>query len=331
MPLYLEAPIKGRSPNYRIRGTYIRVRVDQTSGTPRKDVALKIMRDIQAKIERGEFTARVVEPDFMSAADSYVDNGGDKTYVASLAKHFTNTPLSKITQAAVDAAAMALYPNHSPATRNRQVYTPVSAILAHAGAPLRLKRPKGAAGKRRLAWLTPEEASRLIASATALKPNFGALLAFLFGTGCRLSEGLNLMGRDLDLPNGVAFIADSKNGEPRTAHLPPNLVAMLANTDLGKDEEPAFRMRLQGSIGYMLDKAAGAAGVTIPDGIAFHIACHSWATWMRRYGKADTKALLATGRWKSAHAAGVYEHTDSRAESKLADLIPLTLPRVNGV
>jgi hypothetical protein len=48
MPLYLEAPRKGRSPNYRIRGTYLRTEVDQTSGSPRKEIALRIKRAIEA-------------------------------------------------------------------------------------------------------------------------------------------------------------------------------------------------------------------------------------------------------------------------------------------
>lgn len=331
MPLYLEAPKAGRTTNYRIRGTHLRTKVDETAGTPRRDIALKIKRAIEEKIERGEYAPKVREPDFMMATISYLDAGGDNRFTARLTAHFAETPLSQITQASIDAAAVALYPDAAPATRNRQVYTPVSAILVHAGVNLRIARPKGAQGKRRLAWLTPEEATRLIASATAV-PRFGALLAFLFGTGCRLGEALALEGRNLDLPNGIAFIADSKNGDPRAAHLPPNLVAMLANTDgLGEGRDRVFGWRSSTQPYELLNRAAHASGVDIPDGIAFHIASHSWATWMRRYGGADTRALMATGRWKSASAAGVYEHTDSREESRRADLIPLILPRAKSV
>jgi hypothetical protein len=43
--------------------------------------------------------------------------------------------LSQIDQKAIDAAAIARYPgdNNSPATRNREVDTPISAVLKHAG------------------------------------------------------------------------------------------------------------------------------------------------------------------------------------------------------
>lgn len=329
MPIRLEAPRPGRTSYYHLRGKHLHTKVDQTTGSTRKDVALKIKRAVEQQIERGEFAGKSTGPDFLTAATSYVNGGGEETHIDRLGVHFGETPISQITQASIDAAAVALYPNATAATRNRQVYTPVSAVLRHAGVRLGLKRPKGAQGKRRLHWLTPEEASRLIASAVTVHPRFGSLMAFLFGTGCRISEALDLMGRDLDLKNGVAFIADSKNGEPRSAYLPPNLVALLANTEgLGEDRHRVFGWSDPSSVTKKFNKAAEAAGVVIPDGIAFHITCHSWATWMRRYGGADTRALMATGRWKSEKSAGVYEHTDSREESRRADLIPLMLPSV---
>ena len=52
------------------------------------------------------------------------------------------TPTSSaIDQRAIDQAAIVLYPNASPATRNRQVYTPMSAILRGAGVTTALKWP----------------------------------------------------------------------------------------------------------------------------------------------------------------------------------------------
>jgi hypothetical protein len=65
-------------------------------------------------------------------------------------KHFQETPLSAIDQRAIDQAAIALYPNASQATRNRQVYTPTSAILRGAGVTSPLKRPKALAASSRL-------------------------------------------------------------------------------------------------------------------------------------------------------------------------------------
>lgn len=329
MPLYLEAPKPGRSPNWRIRGSHLGTAIDQSSGTPRREVAVKIKRALEEKIERGEY--RPNELNFLTAVDSYT-NAHDPSwnttrYVKKLAAQLGALPLSQITQALVDAAAVALYPNASPATRNRQVYTPLCAILEHADHAHRIRRPKGSKGTPRLHWLTPEEATRLVAGAVDVDPVFGALMAFLFATGCRIADALNLEGRNLDLVNGVAFIARTKNDDPRAAYLPASLVAMLGSTPgLGIGDARVFGGFQKTRAYDLLDEACQRSGVDIPDGIAFHITCHSWATWMRRYGGADTRALVATGRWKSAAAANVYQHAIASEESRRADLIPLKLP-----
>ena len=55
MPLKLVPPRKGKSPNFTIRGSYLAVGVDKSSGTHKRSVALAVMRGIQQAIERGEY------------------------------------------------------------------------------------------------------------------------------------------------------------------------------------------------------------------------------------------------------------------------------------
>ncbi|MGQ7418750.1 hypothetical protein ACTGW1_12295, partial [Streptococcus suis] len=63
MPLTLRPPRKGKTPNYSIRGTYLRVYVETTAGTPDKKLAQKELRRIRESIERGDYTpATQVEP-----------------------------------------------------------------------------------------------------------------------------------------------------------------------------------------------------------------------------------------------------------------------------
>ncbi len=73
-----------------------------------------------------------------------METGHRRRYVARLVKHFGEMPLADFNQAVIDQAAIELHPNVTPCTRNTCVYTPVSAILRHAGVRLDLKRPKGA-------------------------------------------------------------------------------------------------------------------------------------------------------------------------------------------
>jgi len=88
-------------------------------------------------------------------------------------EYFGDTPLSKIDQSA-DNAAADLYPSGSPATRNRSVYTPVSALLKQAGVRIDLRRPRGSGGSKAVAWLWPEQAEAIFAEAEKLDKDFAA-------------------------------------------------------------------------------------------------------------------------------------------------------------
>jgi integrase len=155
--------------------------------------------------------------------------GRSKRFLAPLLKRFGDTPLSGIVQAEVDAAAIALYPRASAPTRNRQVYSPVSAILRHCGVQRPIRRPKGSASAPRPHWLKPEQAFALLDAAAVIDQRFGALLSFLLYRGPRLSEALRLEWPDVDLARSTALLRQTKNGEPMTLHLPPQVIAALAN------------------------------------------------------------------------------------------------------
>jgi len=141
MPFKLIPPRQGKSPNWTIRGTYLGVRVNQTAGTADKRLAARKLAQMQGEVECGVF-AKPGAPTFAGAALKYLEGGGEERFILKLAAHFGETPLSRIDQAAIDEAAIALYPRASPATRNRQVYTPVSAVFKAAGRAEAIKRPR---------------------------------------------------------------------------------------------------------------------------------------------------------------------------------------------
>lgn len=320
--LKLIPPRAGASPYWRVRGSYLGVTVDRSTKATGRTIAGKILKEIEREIECGRF-AKPAGPTFGEAVVRYLRDGRDPRFINRLLDRFENTPLETINQHVIEDAAFELYPNATPATRNRQVFTPMSAILQHAGVDIRLRRPAGANGAKREFTFRQEQAEALISAAMGMEPEFGVFLVFLLYTGCRLSEGLSLQVEDVDLAHSTALVRDTKNGLDRRVHLPPVLVAALASHPQGLHRVGrVFRYHKGQRLSDRLHKAAEAAGVHIPDGIAFHAFRHTWASWMRRYAGLDTTGLVATGAWLSPDAARRYEHAVASEEAQRADLLP---------
>jgi integrase len=342
VPIKLIPPRPGKTPYYAGRGKHLGRYVDRSTKARTKPLARKVIRQWEREIERGEFSTPD-EPTFASAIVGYLNNGGDPRPTGRLLEHFKDTPLPHINQAAIDACALTLFPNHSPATRNREVYTPVSAILKSAGADFKIRRPKGSRGRVITDWLWPEQAFRLFDAAAALDAEFGIFLHYLCYTGCRISEALRLSCNELRLTEAFAFHRTTKNGDPRAVFLPPVLVAQLANHPRGLERgtQRVFRFHQGGSLRYFLLAACMiACGLPKPKRVKkgkspprpkfelafvnFHTFCHTYGTWMRRYGGRDIKGLVGTGRWKSEQSAARYAHVVPGEDAKMAVLLPVT-------
>ncbi|HEU4683678.1 MAG TPA: tyrosine-type recombinase/integrase [Nitrospira sp.] len=254
---------------------------------------------------------------------------GNERFVRPVLEHFGTTPLRQIDQQAVDHAALLLYPRATPATRNRQVYTVVSAILRKAGVETALKRPKGAAGRVRTEWMTKAQANALLRAAWAKDAEFGIMLSFMLYTGARLGEALALTTDLLDLEERSAFFPRTKNDEPRTAYLPAVLVKDLANhpRGLSRKGERVFRFRKCGRLYTWWKDVNKSAKLPLDEKgqpeFTFHSLRHTWATWMRRYGGADTKGLMATGAWRNRVSASRYQHAVVSEEAQRAELLPV--------
>lgn len=322
MPLKLVPPRPGRTPHYHIRGTYLGHYVDRSAKTERRAVAYRVLKDIERQIERGAFAAP--GPSFAAAALAYMRHGGERRPLRKLLRYFGELPLAEIDQAAIEAAAEALFPDAAPATRNREVFTPVSAVLKHAGIDFRLRRPKGSRGQQIDAWLWPEDAARLFSAAAKLDREFGVLLVLLCYTGLRLSEALSLRCDDVRVGENYARVMQRKTGVPRGVYLPPCAVEALAEHPRGIDRggERLFRFAKSGHLYKLLRAAAGAAGIEFPARAAFHLFRHTFATWMRRYAGRDVQGLVATGAWRSEQSAARYAHVVPSEDARAAALLP---------
>lgn len=320
--LKLVPPRKDKTPYWYVRGSYLGISVDRSTKASEKRLATQVRDKIKREIERGEF-AQPGEPTFLSAAVAYMKAGGEARYVEPLLRHFKEQPLKAISQAAIDSASLTLYPTASPATRNRQVYSVVSAILKNAGIKDKITRPKGADGQKKTDWLWPNQAFRLFVAADKEDAEFAVFLRTLCYTGLRLSEALNLRIDNTSLTEELAYVERTKNGTPRAVYLPPVVVAALGNHPRGMDRrgERVFRFTKCGRLYTILNRVKAAAGPEVAFA-GFHTFRHTWATWMRRYGSLDTVGLVATGAWRDEKSAARYQHVIVTEEARKARLLP---------
>ena len=341
MPLKLVSPRKGKSPNFTIRGSYLGIAVDKSSGTHKRSVARTVLFGIERAIERGEYPPRQASTDdgertFLTAAVAYMEAGRSRRHVAKLIKHFGSTPLADIGQAAVDAAAIELFPRATPGTRNAGVYTPVCAILRHAGEKITLKRPKGAKGRIVTDWLREEDARAIIQAAEQFDAEFALLLRFLLYTGLRLGEALALRWADLNLETSTAWIRRQKDGIASDVRLRADLCMRLAERREIEPHRRVFRFHQGGNLKHKLTRAKlGALGQPCPARrevgwhqppnrlvwVNFHTFRHTWATWMRRAGT-DVQGLVATGNWRDIRSAARYTHVVPREEWERVNDLP---------
>jgi integrase len=347
MPLTLRPPRKGKTPNHEIRGTYLGVRVEVSSGSHKRSVALAQLRKIEECIEtHGQYPAPEPQadsgqPTFLSAAVAYMRDGGERRYVAFNLKHFRETLLKDIDQAALDNAAETLLPAAAPDYRNRKVYTPVIAILRQAlgdKCPT-FRRPKGSKGTERKGFMWPEDAFDVIDEAEKDDPEFGLYLFSLLYTGIRKSEGLDALKVDVRPEDLALWLRDSKNGDPRMLRLRQDIADRFQThlKTLPEGRERLFRFRDGGHFKHKLLRATMAVcGLPCPKRrptgwkppefrlrfVTFHIFRHTWATWMRMYGGADLQGLAETKNWRDPRSVARYAHVVPRAEWDRVDSLP---------
>lgn len=355
--------------SYFVRGKYCGIRLNHSTGTGEEDAAERIFRSWKKQAEQGTFTPPRRKPQsedrpltFSRAATAYMNAGGDGSYLTPIMNAWPDKLAIAIDQVAIDTLADELYPIGTAGTRNRQVHTPISAVLKHVGIEKKLRRPKGWKGKKGTSWLEPDQAFAIFAAADNVEPEFGLFCRFLCYTGMRLGEALRIELRQLKLERAYVYLPDSKTGEPRGCHLPPFLVKALNEQPPRKDRPTVvtavkkghkgfirggrgvgrpvadagvpflerdgqarlFRYHAGGALRDMLADAMKKAGLTFPRRQGgFHIFCHTYGSWMHRYGNLDTHGLTRTGRWANADSADRYVHTGASEEAQRSNLLPV--------
>ncbi|MEM9058956.1 MAG: site-specific integrase [Pseudomonadota bacterium] len=309
MPLNLERR-PGR-PTWYIRGTLAGRKIRESTGVTRKADAELIRAQREREILDEITLGRRATYTFADAVIAYLEANGDRRFLDRILAHFgPERRLHTITNESAHAAARALYPDAAPATQNRQVITPISAVYMRAALddivpPRRFRKlaqPKG----RRTRWLDPLEAERLLEAAA---PHLLPILMFLIGTGARPNEALTLTRDRLHLEAGQAWLTETKTDRPRMVRFPARTAAVLEA--MPEREIPEVFATPKGRA-YIVSKHRGGQ-----ISAAFRAACdlaglgrdvtpytlrHTWATWHSAQ-TGDLAELMDLGGWSKADMA----------------------------
>ncbi len=310
-------PVPKRSPHWYIRGHVRGIRVFETSGTDDRAAAetIRIRREA-ALLERSLF-GRAASVSFAEAALSYLEAGGEARFLGRydektgkwslLIGHFGVRPIAEINQSAADEAARLLHPKAGPATRKRQVYVPLSAVLNHVARKwempvAKLSHPKPP--KVETKWATPEGVAQLL---PACSPRLRLLVAVLVYTGARLSEVLRLnWDQDIDLQHRTIVFRKTKTGRMRTVRIAGQLLVELAATDPVMRSGPMFEWSDKSHVHRPLRNACKRAGIAYLS--PHQLGRHTFATWLRIYAGRDLRGLMEDVGWNSIASTVRYAH-----------------------
>lgn len=319
MPLTLYKRPGGKIYHY--RGTINGQRLRGSTGTAKKAVAERFISQLEEKQWKGDLDGPGAILRFSDAAMHYRQAQRSHRFLPLVEDYWKDTLVKEISSGAVRKAAMALYPNASGATRNRHVIVPTQAVINHAASLELCQRLKVERFPENYKVKTPVTWEWVCAFMAASNPHLGALACFMFLTGARISEALDLQWADVDLAKRRSIIRQTKIGSERNAHLPVALVTAIANIEGDRNPaESVFKYSTRNTCAPQWKKACKRAGIPFR---SFHCCRHGFATALLHKG-VDPITVAKLGGWKSAqHVFETYGHamTDDTLADKIADTL----------
>lgn len=327
-PKRIELALHQRGSMWHIRGVLNGVPYRKSSGTTDSRRAKEMLAAIVYRAHRiAIFGADPTPPTFAEAISSY------KAAVKptpSEGKRLDRTleiagPKLRCNEVTVSWMRDVYYPTRFPggasdASRLREGYTPIRAVLQHAFDNEMIRRMpkliKPAGGKRRTNFLDVEQVEAILVHAA---PVTAAFMCFMVCTGPRRGSAWRLLWPDVDLKHGWVTFRDVKAEHNAVVDLRVKLYprareALIslqgANCDLAG---PVFtgvqqgRFATAGSFGSTVTAAmtAAAKAAGIDQEIGPQLLRRTFATWhMAAFG--NVKLLADVGGWTSIEMADSY-------------------------
>ncbi|RVQ13926.1 site-specific integrase [Sinorhizobium meliloti] len=287
-----------RGAYWHYQGTHEGVRYRGTTGATRRDEASRKLAEIQAEILRDAEERKAGDKlTFARAAILYLKAGKPTRFVQEMKDHWGEKPVSEITPGKIRQAAVEIFPKATGATRNRHVIVPTQAIINHAASldlcpPIRMKRFKvETKTKKPATWEWVQEFMK------HSNPHLGALCCFMFLTGARVSEAVDLRWSEVNFLTSKAIIRQTKVGKERQAHLPPELVKALQAIDGEREPDgKVFKYSSRHTVKPQWNKVFRRCDIEY---LTFHSCRHGFATTLLHRG-VDPITVAKLGGWADA-------------------------------
>ncbi|PHS06385.1 MAG: site-specific integrase [Blastopirellula sp.] len=286
-----------RGEIWHYRGTVAGQRLRGSTETPEKSRAKRIASEVETNYWKRHLDGPSAHLTFANAANLYRDAEKSTRFLDRIEDFWQNEPISKITPGAIRQSAIKLYPNAGPATRNRHVIVPTQAIINHSASMELCNR----ISVKRFPVVTkikePATLDWVKSFAKHASPHLGALCYFMFGTGARISEAIDLRWGDVNLNNGTALIRQTKIGAERTSHLPQPIVIALANIPCSRrNNDKVFRYSARDTAREPWNAVIKRAKIKH---LSFHSCRHGFATTLL-HNNIDIVTIAKIGGWKDA-------------------------------
>jgi integrase len=228
--------------------------------------------------------------------------------------------LHTITRDEIQAIGEAKARESSRATANRYLAL-VRAVLKRAAGPWQWIEKAPAVtlyseAKRRVRWLTKEEAKRLL---HALPPHQRQLARFALATGLRHANVLGMRWSDVDLDRRTAWVNadEAKGGTAIGVPLNDEAIAVLCE-EIGKHHDYVFTFRRRPLARANTKAWKNALRRARIDNFRWHDLRHVWATWHVMAGT-TLGELQELGAWKTEAMVRRYAHFAPEQLRKAAD------------
>ncbi len=254
----------------------------------------------------------------------------DKAHLRWLDPHLRGVRLDAINRDRIDRLTQArLKQDVSNATVNRMLEV-LRAILRRTAnewewldkAPAVRMLPES---KRRIRWLTQEEADRLLSE---LPEHLAGMARFALATGLRRANVTGLEWSQVDLARRVAWVHADQAKARKAIGIPLNAEAMVVlRRQVGNHERYVFTYRgrpVRGVNTRAWKQALTRAGIT---NFRWHDLRHTWASWHIQAGT-PSHVLQELGGWESADMVRRYAHLAADHLAEYAE--QLTRPRTIG-